>query len=42
LAEAIGEAGDAFWSKLASALQGDSRSALGCDVIRTESCAFWV
>lgn len=46
LAEALGETlaahGKSFTTKLAAALAGDSRSALGCDLMRKESEAYWL
>lgn len=41
ICEALGESDALFWSKLATALLGDSRSALGCDVIRAEAENYW-
>jgi hypothetical protein len=42
LTYAICEADKAFFVKLSAALAGDSRSALGCDVVRAEAEAYWL
>lgn len=42
ICDALGESDALFWSKLSTALLGDSRSALGCDAIRAECERYWL
>lgn len=41
ICEALGDPRPEFWKKLANSLQGDIRSALGCELIRKESDNYW-